>query len=397
MPDVTVLASSGDQMVAEAFRQANPDVLPVYPITPQTIIVEEFDKFVAQGKVHTEFVPVESEHSAMAAAIGASAAGARTVTATASQGLAYMWEELYVAAGMRLPIVMANANRALSAPINIHGDHSDIMGCRDTGWIMYFAENAQEAYDDTLMAFRVAEHPDVMLPVATTLDGFITSHALERCELLDDETVAAFVGEYKPERSLLDTDNPNSFGMFANLGNFYMETKLAMRKAMEGSLDIIKSVGKEFEAVSGRPFEVVKTYGTEDAERVIVVMGSSIGNVRHVAKQLRAKGEKVGVVGLRVFRPFPSNELVAALKDAKAIAVMDRCETVGGQGGPLWQETAAALQSVGITTPTRDYMYGLGGADVTVQLIEEIFEDLKTLEADKAAGKVADVTYKGNR
>ena len=271
------------------------------------------------------------------------------------------------------------------------------MGCRDTGWIMYFAENAQEAYDDTLMAFRVAEHPDVMLPVATTLDGFITSHALERCELLDDETVAAFVGEYKPERSLLDTDNPNSFGMFANLGNFYMETKLAMRKAMEGSLDIIKSVGKEFEAVSGRPFEVVKTYGTEDAERVIVVMGSSIGNVRHVAKQLRAKGEKVGVVGLRVFRPFPSNELVAALKDAKAIAVMDRCETVGGQGGPLWQETAAALQSVGITTPTRDYMYGLGGADVTVQLIEEIFEDLKTLEADKAAGKVADVTYKGNR
>ena len=397
MAEVTVLAGSGDQMVAEAFRQANPDVLPVYPITPQTIIVEEFDKFVAEGRVHTEFVPVESEHSAMAAAIGASAAGARTVTATASQGLAYMWEQLYVAAGMRLPIVMANANRALSAPINIHGDHSDIMGCRDTGWIMYFAENAQEAYDDTLMAFRVAEHPDVMLPVATTLDGFITSHALERCELMDDETVAAFVGEYKPEHSLLDTENPNSYGMFANLGNFYMETKLAQRKAMEKAMPIIKAVGEEWEAISGRPFDVVKTFGVEDAERVIVVMGSSTGNCRAVAKTLREVGEKVGVVSLRVFRPFPAEELAAALKGAKAIAVMDRAETVGGEGGPLWQEVSACLQSAGITAPVRDYMYGLGGADVTLELINEIYDDLKTLEADKAAGTVPAVTYKGNR
>ncbi len=397
MAEVTVLAGSGDQMVAEAFRQANPDVLPVYPITPQTIIVEEFDKFVAEGRVHTEFVPVESEHSAMAAAIGASAAGARTVTATASQGLAYMWEQLYVAAGMRLPIVMANANRALSAPINIHGDHSDILGARDSGWIMYFAENAQEAYDDTLMAFRVAEHPDVMLPVATTLDGFITSHALERCELMDDETVAKFVGEYKPEHSLLDTDNPNSYGMFANLGNFYMETKLAQRKAMEKAMPIIKAVGEEWEAISGRPFDVVKTFGTEDAERVIVVMGSSTGNCRAVAKALREVGEKVGVVSLRVFRPFPTEELAAALKGAKAIAVMDRAETVGGEGGPLWQEVSACLHSAGNTAPVRDYMYGLGGADVTLELINDIFNDLKTLEADKAAGTVPAVTYKGNR
>ena len=397
MAEVTVLAGSGDQMVAEAFRQANPDVLPVYPITPQTIIVEEFDKFVAEGRVHTEFVPVESEHSAMAAAIGASAAGARTVTATASQGLAYMWEQLYVAAGMRLPIVMANANRALSAPINIHGDHSDILGARDSGWIMYFAENAQEAYDDTLMAFRVAEHPDVMLPVATTLDGFITSHALERCELMDDETVAKFVGEYKPERSLLDTDNPNSYGMFANLGNFYMETKLAQRKAMEKAMPVIKAVGEEWEAISGRPFDVVKTFGTEDAERVIVVMGSSTGNCRAVAKTLREVGEKVGVVSLRVFRPFPAEELAAALKNAKAIAVMDRAETVGGEGGPLWQEVSACLHAAGNTAPVRDYMYGLGGADVTLELINDIFSDLKTLEADKAAGTVPAVTYKGNR
>jgi pyruvate ferredoxin oxidoreductase alpha subunit len=397
MAEVTVLAASGDQMVAEAFRQANPDVLPVYPITPQTIIVEEFDKFVADGKVHTEFVPVESEHSAMAAAIGASSAGARTVTATASQGLAYMWEELYIAAGMRLPIVMANANRALSAPINIHGDHSDVMGCRDAGWILLFAENAQEAYDDTLIAFRVAEHPEVMLPVMTTLDGFITSHALERAELLDDATVAEFVGEYKPEHSLLDTENPVSYGMFANLGNFYMETKKGMRVAMEGSLPIIEEIGAEFEKISGRPFEAVKTYGMEDAERVIVVIGSCTGNVRHVAKQLREKGEKVGVVSLRVFRPFPFEKLVDALKGAKAIAVLDRSETIGGQGGPLWQETNAALKNAGVDVPTRNYIYGLGGADVTLDLINEIYADLNELPAQAAEGKIPAVTYKGNR
>lgn len=394
---VTVMAASGDSMVAEAFRQANPDVLPVYPITPQTIIVEEFDRFVAEGRIHTEFVPVESEHSAMAAAIGASAAGARTITATASQGLAYMWEELYVAAGMRLPIVMANANRALSAPINIHGDHSDIMGCRDSGWIMLFAENAQEAYDDTLIAFRVAEHPDVMLPVATTLDGFITSHALERAELMDDETVAKFVGEYKPEHSLLDTDNPVSYGMFANLGNFYMENKLAQRRAMEASMDVLQKVGDEWEKISGRPFEMVKTYGMEDAERVIVVMGSSIGNARHVARTLRERGEKVGVVGLRVFRPFPFEQLVSALKNAKAIAVLDRAETFGGEGGPLWAETVAALSKAGFAVPCRNYMYGLGGADVTLELIENIYEELKELPAQAAKHEIPPVAYRGNR
>lgn len=393
----TVMAASGDQMVAEAFRQANPDVLPVYPITPQTIIVEEFDKFVADGKVHTEFVPVESEHSAMAAAIGASSAGARTVTATASQGLAYMWEELYVAAGMRLPIVMANANRALSAPINIHGDHSDIMGCRDTGWIMLFAENAQEAYDDTLISFRVAEHPDVMLPVATTLDGFITSHALDRAELMDDETVAKFVGEYKPQHSLLNTDDPVSYGMFANLGNFYMETKLGQRKAMENSFKVLREVGAEWETISGRPFEFVKTYGMEDAERVIVVMGSSIGNARAVACELRAKGEKVGVVGLRVFRPFPAYDLVDALKGAKSIAIMDRAETIGGQGGPLWSETVAAMATAGVSIPTRNYIYGLGGADVTLEIIYQIYEDLKELPAAVQKGDIIGVTYVGAR
>lgn len=397
MAKVTKLAASGDQMVAEAFRQAKPDVLPVYPITPQTIIVEEFDKFVAQGKVHTEFVPVESEHSAMSAAIGASAAGARTVTATASQGLAYMWEVLYAAAGMRLPIILANANRALSAPINIHCDHSDIMGARDAGWIQLFAENAQEAYDNTVMSFRIAEHPDVMLPCVTALDGFVTSHALENCELMDDQTVEAFVGEYKPEHSLLDTDNPVSYGMFANLGNFYMETKLAQRKAMENAVDVIKSVGDEWAQISGRPFEFVKTFEMEDAERAIVVMGSATGNVRHVVRQLRAKGEKVGVVSLRVFRPFPYEELAQALEGVESVAILDRADSIGAESGPLYAETAAALINKPEHAILRPYVYGLGGADVTTALIEGIFEELKDLPAQAKENKIPPVTYKGNR
>ena len=233
------VATTGNTLVAEAFRQSAPDVVPAYPITPQTTIVEEFAKYVAQGRVHTEYVTVESEHSAMSAAIGASAAGARVMTATSSQGLAYMWEELHIAAGMRLPIVMANANRALSAPINIHCDHSDIMGARDTGWIIYFAETAQEAYDNTLMAVRVAEHSDVLLPVMTTLDGFITTHSIDRAELMDDETVKAFVGEYEPDNSLLDTGNAITHGSFAGLGGPYFEFKKSQRNAIDRSMQVI--------------------------------------------------------------------------------------------------------------------------------------------------------------
>jgi len=220
-----IVAATGNVVVAEAMRQAAPDMMAAYPITPQTTIVEEFAKFVAQGRVHTEYVTVESEHSAMSACIGASAAGARVMTATSSQGLALMWEELHIAAGMRLPIVMANANRALSAPINIHCDHSDIMGARDTGWVMLFAETAQEAYDNTIIAVRVAEHPDVMLPALTCLDGFITTHSIDRASVLDDESVKAFVGEYTPQYALLDDTNPVSHGNFAGLGGPFFEFK----------------------------------------------------------------------------------------------------------------------------------------------------------------------------
>jgi pyruvate ferredoxin oxidoreductase alpha subunit len=241
MPTQKTVAATGNIMVAEAMRQCAPDVMAAYPITPQTTIVEEFAKFVAQGRVHTEYVTVESEHSAMSACVGASAAGARVMTATSSQGLALMWEELHIAAGMRLPIIMANANRALSAPINIHCDHSDIMGARDTGWIILFAETAQEAYDNTIMAVRIAEHPDVLLPVMTTLDGFITTHSIDRAQMMDDETVAAFVGEYHPDMALLDdTKDPVSHGNFAGLGGPYFEFKKAQRNAIDRSAVVIK-------------------------------------------------------------------------------------------------------------------------------------------------------------
>lgn len=391
----TVVASSGDLMVAEAFRQAKPDVLAAYPITPQTIIVEEYSKFVAEGRVHTEFVAVESEHSAMSASVGASAAGARTCTATASQGLALMWEELHIAAGMRLPIVMANANRALSAPINIHGDHSDVMGARDTGWIILFAENAQEAYDNSVIAFPIAEHPDVLIPVMTTLDGFITSHAYERCVLEDDELVAEFVGDFTPKHPLLDTDNPVSHGMFASLGNLYMECKYGQRQALNNSLPIIEKIGKEWAAKVGREFELIHTYGMEDAERAIVVIGSSAGNCRHVARQLREQGEKVGVVNIRCFRPFPYERLAQILCGVKAVAVVDRSDSLGAQYGPVMMEVKSALYNCENRPALRNYMLGLGGADVTLKLVERMFEDLKDLKHDDSGFE--SVTYLGNR
>src|ERR1035437_4845543 len=277
-------------------RQCAPDMMAAYPITPQTTIVEEFAKFVANGRVHTEYVTVESEHSAMSACIGASAAGARVMTATSSQGLALMWEELHIASGMRLPIVMANANRALSAPINIHCDHSDVMGARDAEWVILFAETAQEAYDNTIMAVRIAEHPDVLLPVMSTVDGFITTHSIDRAEMMDDETVAGFVGDYVPSYALLDTEHPVSHGNFAGLGGPYFEFKRSQRLAMERAGGVVEAGGAEWSAVSGRPFGAIETFGMDDAEVAIVVMGSTAGNARHTARELRAKGAKVGVV-----------------------------------------------------------------------------------------------------
>lgn len=395
MPEQKIVATTGNIMVAEAMRQCAPDMMAAYPITPQTTIVEEFAKYVADGRVHTEYVTVESEHSAMSACVGASAAGARVMTATSSQGLAYMWEELHIASGLRLPIVMANANRALAAPINIHCDHSDIMGARDTGWIIYFAETAQEAYDNTLMAIRVAEHPNVMLPVFSTLDGFITTHSIDRAEVMDDETVTAFVGEYTAVNGLLDIENPVSHGNFSGLGGTFFEFKKAQRAAIDGSMQVIKDVGAEWSKLSGRPFDVVEGWGMEDAECVIIALGSTAGNARHVARELRAEGQKVGVLKVRVFRPFPVTELAAALVGVKAVAVLDRAESFGAEGGPLFLEVRSALYDAAERPAIVNYIYGLGGADVRLELIRDVFGDL----ADIASGASAPAAlcYLGTR
>jgi pyruvate ferredoxin oxidoreductase alpha subunit len=317
------------------------------------------------------------------------------MTATCSQGLALMWEELYIAAGMRLPIVMANANRALSAPINIHCDHSDAMGARDSGWIFLFAETAQEAYDNTIMATRIAEHPDVLLPVMSCLDGFITTHSIDRADMLDDETVAAFVGDYTPTYALLDTDNPVSHGNFAGLGGPYFEFKKQQRVAIDASMAVVKAVGQEYSKLSGRPFDVVEGWGMDDAEIAIVVIGSTAGNARHVARDLRAKGVKAGVLKIRCFRPFPAEEIKAALKGVKAIAVLDRSESFGAQGGPLFAEVRSAMYDLDVRIPIVNYIYGLGGSDVRLELMERVYADL----ADIASGSAAPfgMTYLGTR
>lgn len=377
MAEKAMFSATGNQMVAEAFRQVNPDVMAAYPITPQTTIVEAYDKFVADGRVTTEYVPVESEHSALSACIGASAAGARVATATSSQGLAFMWEELNIASGMRCPIVMANANRALSAPINIHGDHSDIMSARDTGWGMMFAETAQEAYDNTIIAFKVAEDPNVLLPMLTTLDGFVTTHAMDCCVMEEDQTVKDYVGDYHPLYPLLDTENPVGQGMFATLGNSYMKYKLTERHALENAMEAFERHGKEWADITGRPFELVDCWGTEDADYLVVVLGSCAGNARYQARQLRAKGMKVGVVRPRVFRPFPARQIVEACKHAKAVAVIDRSDSYGSPHAPLSLEVRAAFQNAGVSIPVSDYVAGLGGADITLDQMNEEFMELE--------------------
>lgn len=377
------VAATGNAFVAEAYRQVKPEVVCAYPITPQTTIVEQFSKFVANGQVKTEYVTVESEHSSMSACIGSSAAGARTMTATSSQGLAYMWEELHAASGLRLPIVMVNANRALSAPINIHCDHSDVMGARDTGWVILFAENAQEAYDNTIMGIRIAE--ENMLPVMPTLDGFITTHSIARGELCDDASIDEFVGKYEAPFALLEEGKPCTVGGFASLGNAYLEVKKAERDAIDGAADSILAIGKEFEAMTGRGYSHVETFGMEDADTAIVILGSSAGNARAVARELRAEGRKVGIVKLRTYRPFPAKEVAEALKNVKAVAVMDRSDSFGAQAGPLALDTMSALFDAGIAVPLRPYIFGLGGADVKLDLFRRVFDDLDAAAAGEAS------------
>ena len=376
-----VVALTGNEAVAEAMRQIDPDVVAAYPITPQTELMHAFADFVANGKVSTEFVLVESEHSAMSASIGASAAGARAMTATSSQGLALMWEVVQIASSLRLPIVMPVVNRAISGPINIHCDHSDTMGCRDSGWVQIFSENSQEAYDHTLIALRVAEHPNILLPVMVTLDGFILSHTMERLEILDDETVKEFVGEYHPDHPLLDTKHPVTVGPL-DLPDFFFEHKRQEVEAQLAAAELMPAILKEFGAVSGREYDVIEEYEMDDAETAIVVLGSTAGTVKSIVNELRREGRKVGLVKIRVFRPFPVRDLVRALTKAEAVAVLDRSIAFGSAGGPVFDEIRSSFFGGGVSpaeVKVLNYIYGLGGRDVKDSDIRFVYDELETL------------------
>ncbi len=364
---------SGNEAVAYAMKQINPDVVPVYPITPSTEIPQYFSSFVANGTVSTEFVPVESEHSAMSAAIGASAAGARVMSATSSQGLSLMYEMLYIASGMRLPIVLTCVNRAVSAPINIHNDHSDSMGARDSGFIQLYCETNQEAYDNVIMAVKIAE--TCKLPVMVCYDGFITSHSVENIELLEDDIVKKFVGEYTPEHYLLNPEEYVSMGPL-DLQNYFFEHRKQLADAMIDAKDVIAKVSKEFGDISGRYYTEFEAYKLDDAEYGIVVLNSTAGTAKTVVDELREKGVKAGLLKPRMFRPMPYTEIVKGLKNLEALAILDKADSVNGMCGPMYTEIVTAIHKEMLSIPAANYIYGLGGRDVKREDILKVFTDL---------------------
>lgn len=367
---------SGNEAIAVAMKQINPDVVAAFPITPSTEVPQYFSTFVSDGAVDTEFVAVESEHSAMSACVGAQAAGARAMTATSANGLALMWEVLYIAACSRLPVVLACVNRTLSGPLNIHNDHSDSMGARDSGWIQLYSENNQEAYDNMLMANRIGEHPDVLLPVMVCQDGFITSHAIENIELLEDDKVKAFVGEYKANEYLLNKVNPISVGPLDHFTHCF-EHKRQQSEAMYNAKKVILEVSEEFAKLTGRKYGLFEEYKTDDAEVAIVILNSTAGTAKYVVDQMRAQGKKVGLIKPRVFRPFPVDEITAALSKFKAIAVMDKADSFNAAGGPLFTEITSVMFAKGVVAPkVINYIYGLGGRDVRSTDIESVYNEL---------------------
>ena len=366
---------SGNEAASFAMKQINPDVVAAFPITPSTEIPQYFSTFVANGTVDTEFVTVESEHSAMSACIGAEAAGARAMTATSSNGLSFMWEMIYIASSLRLPIVMNLVNRAVSGPLNIHNDHSDAMGVRDSGWIMLFSENNQEAYDNLLMAHRIAEHKDVLLPLMVCQDGFITSHSIENINLEDDKEVKDFVGTYKPEHYLLNEKEPMSVGPL-DLQAFLFEHKAQQAIAMRKAKDVILEVSKDFEKWTGRHYELFEKYKLDDAELVIVCMNSTAGTTKFVVDKLRDQGIKAGLLKIRVYRPFPAEEIAKALENAKAVAVLDKSDSLNAAGGALFSDVTSGMFVNNIHVPTVNYVYGIGGRDVPASDIESVFSDL---------------------
>ena len=376
---------SGNEAVAVAMRQIDPDVMGAFPITPSTEIPQYFAQYVADGKVHTELVTVESEHSSMSVCIGAAAAGGRAISATSSCGLALMYELLYVAASSRLPIVLAVSTRALSGPININNDHSDAMGARDAGWIQIYAENNQEVYDNYVQAFPIAEA--VRLPVMICMDGFITSHAVENIELLEDGEVKGFVGEYQPEHSLLKAGETMAVGPY-DVTHYYFEHKKQEAEAMKDAKQTILEQGKRYGELTGRTYGFFEEYCMEDAEEALVLIGSTAGTAKATVDQLRAEGKKVGLVKLRVFRPFPAEELAQALSHCKAVAVMDKSEGFSACGGPIFAETRSALYDLENRPKLINVVYGLGGRDVSTGDIAALYQRLEKIAETGVVGEV---------
>ena len=376
---------SGNEAVATAMKQINPDVVAAFPITPSTEIPQYFSTFVSNGQVDTEFVAVESEHSAMSACIGAEAAGARAMTATSANGLSLMWEMIYIASSLRLPIVLSLVNRAVSGPLNIHNDHSDAMGVRDAGWVMLFSENNQEAYDNTIMAHRIAEHKDVQLPLMVCQDGFITSHSIENIELIEDYKVKEFVGEYHPEHYLLNSKEPIAVGPL-DLQAYLFEHKFQQAEAMRNAKKVILEVSKDFEKMTGRHYSLFEEYNMEDAEIAIVCMNSTAGTTKFVVDKLREKGIKAGLLKIRVYRPFPGEEVAKALEHVKAVAVLDKADSLNAIGGALFEDVVSSLYVNKKDVPVVNYVYGIGGRDTKSSDIEEVFTDLQ--EIVKNNGKI---------
>ena len=375
---------SGNEAVATAMKQINPDVVAAFPITPSTEIPQYFSTFVSNGQVDTEFVAVESEHSAMSACIGAQAAGARAMTATSANGLSLMWEMIYIASSLRLPIVLSLVNRAVSGPINIHNDHSDAMGVRDAGWVMLFSENNQEAYDNTIMAHRIAEHKDVQLPLMVCQDGFITSHSIENIELIEDDKVKEFVGKYEPEHYLLNKKEPIAVGPL-DLQGYLFEHKFQQAEAMRNAKQVILDVSKDFEKMTGRHYSLFEEYKLADSEIAIVCMNSTAGTTKYVVDQLREKGIKAGLLKIRVYRPFPSEEISKALSNVKAVAVLDKSDSLNGAGGALFEDIVSSLYVNKVSIPVVNYVYGIGGRDTKADDIESVYNDLLEI---KENGKV---------
>lgn len=375
---------SGNEAVATAMKQINPDVVAAFPITPSTEIPQYFSTFVANGSVDAEFVAVESEHSAMSACIGAEAAGSRAMTATSANGLSLMWEMIYIASSLRLPIVMNLVNRAVSGPLNIHNDHSDAMGVRDAGWIMLFSENNQEAYDNNLMAHKIAENKDVQLPIMICQDGFITSHSIENIELENDEDVKKFVGEYHPEHYLLNKKEPMAIGPL-DLQAYLFEHKAQQGNAMKAAKQVILDVSKEFEKWTGRHYDLFEEYKLDDAEIAIVCMNSTAGTTKAVVDKLREQGVKAGLLKIRVYRPFPGEEVAKALSHLKAVAVLDKSDSLNAIGGALFEDVISSMYVAKQNVPVVNYVYGIGGRDTTEKEINSVYTDLAEIAKDGKA------------